>query len=54
MKQNQTGEVMLVVMVVMLVFALLGSRRMGHGDSHAEHPVHQDRHMSKESGEQQH
>lgn len=48
MKRNQTGEVMLVVMVVMLVFALLGSRHMGHGDNHAEHPAHQDRHMTKD------
>ena len=54
MKRYQTGEVMLVVMVVMLAFALLGSRHMGHGDNHAEHPAHQDRHMSKESSEQQH
>lgn len=51
MKKYQTGEVMLVVMVVMLAFALMGGKHMGHGDNHAEHSAHQDRHMPKESSE---
>lgn len=54
MKKYQTGEVMLAVMIVMLAVVWLGRGHMGHGESHADHSAHQDRHMSNESSEHQH
>jgi len=58
MKRYQTGEVMLVMMVMMLAIVLLGNRHMGmmgHGDSHAERSGQAEQQMPapKESPEPQ-